>query len=137
MNTGERTISLEGMRIVLCAREIEEVEPVGALLTRLGCLVETAESPEEVFELVARVPADAILAHICPSRQHFFAILGRPELPPVIPLLCHADKHLYIETLRRGAFDCVPLPVDQTELIRVLTLAAKQHRSQFAVGATI
>jgi DNA-binding NtrC family response regulator len=111
--------------IALCAREPEELEPLAAVLASLGCVVRFAENAEELTELLEGETVDVVLAHICPSRKEFLDLLGQQELPPVIPLLCHADEHLYLETLRRGAFDCVPLPAQKDELRRVLTLALR------------
>lgn len=130
-----KTKSVAGMEVALCAREIEEVQPLAQLLKRLGCRVQTAESPEELEELVAKEPIHVVLAHVCPSRLQFMEILGRPEMPPVVPLLCHADHDLYIQALRRGAFDCVPLPAGESELVRVLLLASGQQR-EVSAGAT-
>lgn len=126
-NTPE-TNPLEKASIALCAREPEELQPLTTILSRMGCELRIAETVEEITELIERERVDVVLAHVCPSRREFLEILGRQELPPVIPLLCHADQHLYLETLRRGAFDCVPLPAQENELRRVLTLAIKSKR---------
>jgi DNA-binding NtrC family response regulator len=127
------TDPLEKASIALCAREPEELEPLTNILMGMGCQIRIAESIEELSELIQHQKVDVVLAHVCPSRQEFFDILGRQELPPVIPLLCHADRHLYLETLRRGAFDCVPLPAQKDELRRVLTLAVGSKRKSSAV----
>lgn len=121
--------SVAGMKVALCAREIEEVQPLAQVLTGLGCNVQAAESTEELEELLEKQPIDVVLAHVCPSRLQFLEILGRREMPPVVPLLCHADSGLYLEALKRGAFDCVPLPVRESELVRVLQLAGERSKA--------
>jgi DNA-binding NtrC family response regulator len=126
------TALLENASIALCAREPEELEPIADILTGMGCRVRVAENAGELSELIEQERVDVVLAHVCPSRQEFLEILGRQDLPPVIPLLCHADRHLYMDTLRRGAFDCVPLPAQQDELRRVLMLAVASRRNPSA-----
>ena len=132
---GRLTHPLEGASIALCAREPEELAPVSALLEEMGSIVHVAESVEELDELLAKKRVDVVLLHVCPSRQEFLDILERKLVPPMVPLLCHTDRHLYLETLRRGAFDCVPLPIHKSELERVLTLALAQQRQKPASAA--
>lgn len=129
------THPLKGAAIALCAREPEELAPVSALLEEMGSVVRVAESVEDLEELLKKERVDVVLAHVCPSRQEFLDVLERKGLPPVVPLLCHTDRHLYLETLRRGAFDCVPLPIHKSELERVLTLALARQRQQPASAA--
>jgi DNA-binding NtrC family response regulator len=129
------THPLKGATIALCAREPEELEPISAMLEQMGSVVRIAEGIEDLDELLGKEKIDVVLAHICPSRQEFMSVLDRQGLPPVVPLLCHADRHLYLETLRRGAFDCVPLPMDKAEMERVLTLALARRRQQPASAA--
>lgn len=133
-NTPE-TNPLAKASIVLCAREPQELQPLADILTGMGCELRVAETAEELAELIECQRVDVVLAHICPSRREFLEILGRQELPPVIPLLCYSDQHLYLETLRRGAFDCVPLPAQEGELRRVLTLAIESKRKSSAASA--
>lgn len=130
-----QTGPLEGAVIALCAREPEELAPVAALLTEMGSEVHAAESVDELDELLEQENVDVVLLHVCPSRQEFLEVLERKMAPPKVPLLCHTDRHLYMETLRRGAFDCVPLPIHKGELERVLTLALAQRRQQQRASA--
>jgi DNA-binding NtrC family response regulator len=130
-----QTRPLGGAVIALCAREPEELAPVEALLKEMGSDVHAAESVDELDELLEQEKVDVVLLHICPSRQEFLDVLDRKMVPPMVPLLCHTDRHLYMETLRRGAFDCVPLPIHKGELERVLTLALAQRRQKRASAA--
>lgn len=125
---------LETVSVALCGCEPGELAPVATLLNEMGCVVYHAETIRQLEELVAGRDVDAIVIQICPSRQEFLPILGRFDMPPVIPLLHHADKHLYLELLRRGAFDCVPLPAQKGELQRVMTLAVEDRRKRLAAS---
>lgn len=130
MNKIKSTNPLKAATVGLCGCEPEELKPVAALLDKMGCVVHYADSMERLEQLVAKGQLEAILVHVCPSRQEFVPILGRRDMPPVIPLLRHADKHLYLQLLRLGAFDCVPLSAQGGELKRVLTLAIEERRRQ-------
>lgn len=130
-----QTHPLEGAVIALCAREPEELAPVERLLREMGSEVHAAETVDELDEMLEREKLDLVLLHVCPSRQEFLDVLDRKVAPPMVPLLCHTDRHLYMETLRRGAFDCVPLPIHKGELERVLTLALAQRRRQQRASA--
>ena len=125
-----QTRPLGGAVIALCAREPEELAPVEALLKEMGSEVHAAESVDELDELLEQENVDVVLLHVCPSRQEFLDVLDRTMVPPMVPLLCHTDRHLYMETLRRGAFDCVPLPIHKDELERVLKLALARRRQR-------
>ncbi|HEV2387424.1 MAG TPA: hypothetical protein VGS20_09235 [Candidatus Acidoferrales bacterium] len=114
---------LEGLVAAVCGHYPEQIAPVARLLEELGCAIRQAESPEQLDRLLDAERIDVIFAHICPSRPRLMALLGRTDLPPVIVLL--ADKDLYIETISRGAFDCLPLRPDWSELVRVTRLAIK------------
>lgn len=134
MNAARPVTPLKAASVVLCGCDGEELRPVSGLLNEAGCQVYHAETIEQLDQLAAKENLDAIIIHVCPSRQQFLPILGRPDLPPVIPLLGHTDRHLYLELLRRGAFDCVPLPVQRDELRRVLSLAIEDKRSQLTAS---
>lgn len=118
--------------VALCGSEADEMEPVAELLARMGYGVHRAETLEQLNLLMKNEDIRAILIHVCPSRQKFLPILGQLDMPPVIPLLGHADKQMYMGLLRRGAFDCVPLPVQRDELKRVLSLALEKNRKEAA-----
>ena len=109
--------------VALCGSEADEMEPVAELLGQMGYDVRRAQSLEQLNLLMKNEDISAILIHVCPSRQEFLTILRQPGMPPVIPLLGHADKQMYMGLLRRGAFDCVSLPAQRDELKRVVSLA--------------
>jgi DNA-binding NtrC family response regulator len=134
MNVEPNVSALEAASVALCGCEQDELKPVAAILGEIGCVVHPAETINQLDELLQSTAVDVIVVHVCPSRQQFLPILGRAGVPPVVPLLRHADRHLYLELLRRGAFDCVPLPVQKGELKRVLSLAIGDPRKQIVVS---
>jgi DNA-binding NtrC family response regulator len=132
MNSKIKTDSLRSASVALCGCDPDELAPLATLVEEMGYAVHRIETLEQLNPLLDGKKVDAILVHVCPSRQEFLPILGREGLPPVIPLLRHADQHLYLQLLRRGAFDCVQLPSQKDELERVLSLAMGNSRKQMA-----
>jgi len=47
----------------------------------------------------------------------------RPAAPPVLIVAAWPEVDLYLEAMRRGAFDCVGLPLDSHELARIVARA--------------
>lgn len=134
MNINPAASLLDGALVALCGCEPEELRPVIDALHQNGCIVYPAETIGQLDELLGKRPINVIMIHVCPSRQQFLPILGRPDLAPVVPLLRHADKHMYLHLLRQGAFDCVPLPVQSGELKRVLSLAIEANRKRIVAS---
>jgi FixJ family two-component response regulator len=52
------------------------------------------------------------------------------QLPPVVVLTDCFDVDLYVEALRRGAYDGVGIPLDHKELLRVIRAAVTEERSR-------
>lgn len=126
---------INGTAVALCGCEADEMEPVAELLAQMGYSVHRAETMEQLSLLIKNEDVRAILIHVCPSRQEFMPILGQSDMPPVIPLLGHADKQMYMGLLRRGAFDCVALPAQRGELKRVLSLALEKMKEVESASA--
>lgn len=121
---------LQVISVALCGSDADEIEPVSELLAQMGYGVYRAERIEQLSLLMKNEDIRAIFIHVCPSRQEFLPILGLVDMPPIIPLLGHADKQMYMGLLRRGAFDCVALPAQSGELKRVLSLALEEQRKE-------
>jgi DNA-binding NtrC family response regulator len=134
MSVEQRGNTLLAASVALCGCDAEELKTVANQLTEMGCAVHMADTIDQLDRMLGEEKIDAIIAHFCPSRLEFLPIMDRAGLPPLIPLLRHADKYMYMDLLRRGAFDCVPLPSQESELRRVLNLAvsAKDKRMAFA-----
>lgn len=143
----------EGKRVILWAtpRALETdgargLSAVTEALGRLGCQVEmlTSDRPTAVAE---RLPSssrvrrggqrentrrpDLILAHVCNKCRAPLEMLTRSNehahLPPVVLLATALDMPVYLEGMRRGAFDCVSLPLQEKEFIRILTRALQER----------
>lgn len=134
MNVERKTNPLQGALIALCGCDADELNSLATMLAEIGCNVYLPETTEQLNSLLHDEEIDTIVMQVCPSRQQFLPIFGQPGIPPVVPLLRHADKHLYMELLHRGAFDCVPLPAQRSELKRVLSLAIEEKRRRMAIS---
>lgn len=134
MRVNELVGPLKRTSVALGGSEPEELRPVAAMLGEMGYVVRPAETMDELALLLRNEEIGAVLIHVCPSRQEFLSILERPDRPPVIPLIRHADKQMYLSLLRRGAFDCAALPAQKSELKRVVSLAIQEKRQSVAVA---
>jgi CheY-like chemotaxis protein len=138
--------SLAGKRVLLWvspraldADSARGLSAMRATLARLGCRVEMLTSDEQVSERLRHNAPDLILAHVCNMCRgplEMLARLGRygqpvvsktEARPPVVLLATALDMPAYLEGMRRGAFDCVGLPMQEKEFVRILTRAL-QHR---------
>lgn len=130
----------EGKRVMVWAtpRALEadsaqQLSAVREALDRLGCRVEmlTSDQPAAAGERLATRRPDLILAHVCSKCRAPLEMLARRQaqeyLPPVVLLATALDMPAYLEGMRRGAFDCVGLPLQEKELIRILARALGQH----------
>jgi len=128
----------EGKRVILWAtpRALEtdgarELSAVSEALGRLGCRVEMLTSDRPIgARLEARRP-DLVLAHVCNECRAPLEMLtgstGRVHLPPVVLLATALDMPIYLEGMCRGAFDCVGLPLQEKEFIRILARALQER----------
>lgn len=126
----------EGKRVILWVtrRALEgdgarELSVVQDQLTRLGCRVETvvSDQPAPASAQVKNWRPDLILAHVCNHCRAPLEMLARPgrtaPMPPVVLLATALDMPAYLEGMRRGAFDCVGLPLQEKEFVRILARA--------------
>jgi DNA-binding NtrC family response regulator len=126
--------SLEG-RIVVCADPDGSMEEVRRILHLWGCRTQSVKTPEELFEVLKAGPIDLIVAFVCrtPLALQFFPSAGYTEdLPPVVVVACSADVDLYLEAMKRGAFDCVSLPINEKEFSRIVSRALLDERTRIA-----
>ena len=96
-------------------------------LSRLGCRVYPVRSIGELLETIEGSPVDLIFAMLCGCFRQPLELLAGSErgetLPPVVLVTTAFDVALYLEAMWRGAFDCVAVPLDEKELIRIATRA--------------
>jgi FixJ family two-component response regulator len=134
----------EGKRVLVWAtsRALEadsahQFSAVKEALSRLGCRVEmlTSDQPAVAGERLEAGRPDLILAHVCNKCRAPLEMLERAHLPPVVLLATALEMPIYLEGMRRGAFDCVGLPVQEKEFIRVLARALQEPvREQTTLG---
>lgn len=128
--------SFEGKRVILWVtpRALEgdgarDLSAVRDQLARLGCQVETvvSDQPTPASVQVKNWRPDLILAHVCNHCRAPLEMLARPgrpaPLPPIVLLATAQDMPAYLEGMRRGAFDCVGLPLQEKEFVRILASA--------------
>jgi DNA-binding NtrC family response regulator len=126
----------DGKRVILwvTSRALDgdgarDLSAVQNQLARLGCRVETvvSDQPAPTSVQVKNWRPDLILAHVCNQCRAPLEMLSRPErtaaLPPVVLLATALDMPAYLEGMRRGAFDCVGLPLQEKEFVRILARA--------------
>lgn len=131
---------LEGKKVVLWASKNHLAQECRAdlfraalTLARLGCRVQAVFSQGELRELLSELAPDLIVASLCCGFQEPLDLLEQvgPEaaggrvweqcgaFPPVLLMADAHDLPLYLEGMRRGAFDCLGLPFEENELIRL------------------
>lgn len=80
---------------------------------------------------------DLVVAWLCQSYRGPLELLTRLKgllaAPPVLVVSCGMDVNLYLEAMRLGAFDCVASPVEETELVRIVSAAL--HESGLRLSA--
>lgn len=116
-----------GARVVLWTARQTELAHVGVVLERRGCEVRTLNTLEQLRRELEQGGLDLIVTQACPCCAEWKILLSESgftkKLPPVILVADASDVEIYLEGMRRGAFDCVGLPVEETELVRVASLA--------------
>jgi DNA-binding NtrC family response regulator len=112
------------------ARNVAEVANV---LVRWGCRVETVSSRPQLEKLLGTGRIDLVLSRVCASCLEPLELLAEWESraapgaahPPMVLLATAFDVPSYLEGMGRGAFDCVALPVEERELMRVVKQALR------------
>ncbi len=130
------TKELDGMKILLwrprtrdqvAALDIALVEEA---LLRTGCTVRYVSSFEEFTKLELRESWDAVLLQLGHTPEDSLELLNSlrwADAPPVVTLASVVEEDLYLKAMRMGAFDCVSLPLDENELLRVLQRVRKTN----------
>jgi len=126
----------EGARVILWAGEPDELAAIEQTLSGLGCSVQSLSSFERVRRAIESGSIDLVVA--CLSRcfsgpLELLSWLQRAESSlPVLVVVEAWDKNLYLEALRRGAFDGLGLPLNEKELIRIASRALEAQRLPLA-----
>ncbi len=131
---------LSGCRVILWGPQDNAVELLGENLVCRGFQVQTVGSLEELNNALAEQDVDLIVARLCRCFAEPLELLGRlqgaPSAPPVLIVTEGPDVHLYLEAMRRGAFDCVALPLNQQELLRIVKCALETRLLQASAGGS-
>lgn len=126
---------LEG-KFIVCADPEGNMEEVRRILQLWGCRTELVRTADELLDVLKAGPVDLIVAFVCrtsPVALQFFPSPKRmAELPPVVIVACSADVDLYLEAMKRGAFDCVSLPINEKEFSRIVSRALVERPERFA-----
>ena len=121
-----------GKSIALWVEELDELAQLGSALVNLGFAVYTVDSAADARGLAGSGAVDLVLTSLSRTFTgplELLSWIGDDEgAAGVVVAVDQWDKDLYLEALRRGAFDGVALPLDMPELERILerALAAPQ-----------
>lgn len=117
----------EEVRVALWSDQPEEFSVIEQWLSRLGCRTEQIDSTGQLWNLMIGKAPDVIIARLSRSFRSPLRLLSHFQragsLPPVLIVVDGHDVDLYLEAMREGAFDSLALPVDEKELLRVLSQA--------------
>lgn len=101
--------------------------PVAQALVRLGSHVQGVFSFEDLCEAIANHSMDLVVAHLCGCFEEPLECLHllkrMASAPPVLVAVDFWNVTLYMEAMRRGAFDGLALPLDEKELVRIAARA--------------
>jgi DNA-binding NtrC family response regulator len=103
---------------------------LGALLENAGHATSRASSGEEALALVRSQDPDVVLTDLRMEGLDGMQLLERlradfPEIPVVL-LTAHGSIDVAVEAMKRGAFDFVEKPFDQSRVLEIVAKAAGQ-----------
>jgi PAS domain S-box-containing protein len=136
-NTGDLSIDLQGLRIVVVDDERDARELLQSLLTTYGAKVTLCSSAREAFEAVQRERPDLLVSDIgMPGQDGYSLINNIRRLPeaeggktPAIALTAFARIEDRIRALSQGFQMFVPKPVEPNELVAAINSLAGMNES--------
>lgn len=124
--------------VVLWGAPQNGLDELGESLARLGFRVREVDSIEEARSAILSQGVDLVVTRLCECFQYPLELLSwlqhMASPPPVLVATEGVDVPLYLEAMRRGAFDCVGLPLDESELVRIITCALEARPENAVVG---
>src|ERR1700756_1238035 len=126
-------------RILIAADQPDVLEALRLLLKREGYKIESAESPQQVLQMIENREYDAALIDLNYTRdttsgQEGLDLLARIQgidaMLPVIVMTAWSSIDLAVQAIRRGARDFVQKPWDNERLITII-------RTQLELSAAI
>jgi two-component system NtrC family response regulator len=119
-------------RIAVLDDEPRMVEIIGMVLRREGYDVRAHSDPGEALAALEKQPADLLLTDLkMPGMTGVDVLTRARELDPDLPVIlmtAHATIPTAIEAMKRGAFDYVEKPFDNTELKNLVQRALEVTR---------
>ena len=121
---------LQQARVVLWTESPGELTSIEQALSRHGFKPRSPSTLQQLMEWVESHSVDLVVGWLCQSYRGPLALLSWLKdvsgAPPVLVVTCGLDVNLYLEAMRRGAFDSVASPVDETELVRIVSAALQE-----------
>lgn len=120
---------LDGARIGIWKGAPGELAATGEALNELGAWVLPLNSFIKLRQQIEKHSLDVVLVTCAHAREllvwlrDFRQLWEGKSVPLVIALGGTFDVGLYLEAMALGAFDAVGLPVEQTELVRLVQKA--------------
>ncbi len=125
-------------RVLIWGPAKSEAAALTELLVREGFRAVYAESLEDAEAIVRAGQVDLVFARLAPDFDAPLELLTRlqaaPSAPPVLIVTEGSNVKLYLEAMRRGAFDCVGLPLLENEVLRIVSLAGEARDAHAALA---
>lgn len=119
--------TLWGTRIALWSESVGDLTGIRLPLLHLGCEILRAESLAQLGHWIDSGSIDIVMTWLSEEDKSALALItcldGTPNAPPVMVVGRALDMGLYLDAMQRGAFDCIGLPVDESELARIIAAA--------------
>ena len=124
-------MSLPRTRVVVWGDPGNGLEVLRQKLSDLGLEVHPVASSEDARAAIHSETVDLVVSWLDGSFVEPLELLNwlqaRPAAPPVLIVTGWSEVDLYLEAMRRGAFDCVGLPLDSHELARIVARALESR----------
>jgi len=117
------------VRVALWTRSKDRVVDVSANLQAMGCQVRPVESLEQLLNAVGTASVDVVVALPDATYSRPWQMLSwANDFPPMILLCPCPDFDHCLDAMQKGAFACVPMPVDKPQLEAAVRRAAGSRR---------
>ena len=127
-------------RALLISPAADDHRIFGELFRRHGWTLGHASSIYSASALQRENPASVVITEQDLSLGNWKDVLEAMRALPVPPLVIvispGADDHLWAEALNLGAYDVLAKPLDDTEIVRVLSLAL-HHEQETTTAAML
>jgi DNA-binding NtrC family response regulator len=125
---------LNGTQVALWTKGPLRLAALENALSRLGCEVRRTDSFARLSQWVTSHAVDLVVTWLSAEDQDAVELVTWLDeisgAPPVLLVYGALEMDLYLEVMRRGAFDCIGVPVDKTELARIVGAAVDSLRAR-------